>query len=394
MQWVTLLSQQTSLEMALQEIGIQARAQLPQADLGILFISSAFVSEYPRVLPLVHQLLPIKVLVGCSASGVIGGGLEIEEDAAISLTLARLPDVGLHPFYLEPGTLPDLDASPATWEDYIGIPNHAQPHFVLFADGFSGGVTDLLQGLDFAYPQGTKVGGLLSTASATSPHGLFLNDRLYRQGIVGVALTGNIRVDSVVAQGCRPVGSPLRVSAAEGNVITSLEDRPPLPLVKAMVEQLPPQEQNLIRYANAIAVGIVTDPFKQDPQPGDFLVRMIVGLDPKSGAIAVGDRLRPGQRIQLHVRDAETAAEDLRRALEQYRLAMQTPPAGALLFACVARGVTLYQTPHVDSSLMRSVLGDIPLGGFFSNGEIGPVGGTTYLHGFTAVFALFRPAYP
>ncbi|MEN9219925.1 MAG: FIST N-terminal domain-containing protein [Thermostichales cyanobacterium GMQP_bins_62] len=391
MQWLNVLSQQASLEKALQELA--SHAEFTEADVGFLFVSSAFASEYPRILPLLHQCFRIRVLVGCSGSGVIGSGLEIEEEPAISLTLARLPDVQVHPFYLDPAAMPDLDASPAAWEAYLGISNQLRPHFILLSDHFRTGINELVQGLDFAYPHSSKVGGLMSGGSQARDHALFLQDRFYRQGTVGVALAGNIRVDSVVAQGCRPVGSPLQVSQISGNVITALEDRPPLALLKDMVQDLSPQEQRLIRHSNGIFIGIVTDPFKADPKPGDFLVRMILGLDPETGAIAVAERIRPGQRIQFHVRDAQTSAADLKTVLERYQAGLKTAPQGALLFSCLARGISLYQAPNIDSTLMASILGDIPLGGFFGNGEIGPVGNSTHVHGFTSVFALFHPAH-
>ncbi|GAB4213671.1 MAG: FIST C-terminal domain-containing protein [Synechococcales cyanobacterium] len=413
MYWVNALSTQASLESALQEVVEQAQWQLrqkmsrplvavsrvsgslelPMADLAILFVSGAFASEYARVLPLLRPLLPVRVLIGCSGGGVIGNGLEIEQEPAISLTLAVLPDVQIHSFYLDPDSLPDMDASPTAWETVIGVSNQRKPHFVLFADGFSSSVTDLLPGLDFAYPQSTKVGGLASGGSQPRQNALFLNDYLYRSGTIGLALTGNILLESVVAQGCRPIGQPLRIADANNNVILSLDDRSPLPLVQDLVQSLSVAEQQLIRQSNALFVGIVTDAFKANPEPGDFLVRMIVGLDPRTGAIAVGDRVRPGQLIQFHVRDAKTSRDDLHWALHRYHQTHRDPPLGALLFSCLGRGEGLYQVPHHDTRMMQEILGDIPVAGFFCNGEIGPVGETTFLHGFTSVFGLFRPAY-
>ncbi len=435
MQWVNALSQLPSLEAALQQVVEEAKAKLQAAQLksalsrqvqavgsghlpgvltgympsqplrphlGILFVSAAFASEYSRVLPLLSQLLDVEVLIGCSGAGIVGGGQEIEEGPAVSLSLAMLPDVVVHPFHVRASQLPDLDAPPSAWTELIGIPPQTKPHFLLLADGFSSSISELLQGLDFAYPGAVKVGGLASGGRGPNGNALFLRDsrsptprqEMYRQGTVGVALYGNIVLEAVVAQGCRPIGHPLRVTEAEGNVILGLEGRPPLPLLQELAEQLSPADRQLARHS--LFIGLLMDEFKLQPTPGDFLIRVILGIDPRVGAMAIGDRVRPGQTVQFHLRDAQASAEDLRWALKRYREEQVTgsrpDPCGALMFACLGRGQGLYGIPHYDSQQFRHWLGDLPLAGFFCNGEIGPVGGTTFLHGYTSCFAIVRPA--
>jgi small ligand-binding sensory domain FIST len=172
-------------------------------------VSAAFASEYLRVLPLLSDLLEVDVLVGCSGSGIVGGGQEIEEGPVVSLSLAVLPDVALHPFHLRGDQLPDLDAPPSAWIEQVGVAPQAQPHFLLLADGFSSRISELVQGLDFAYPGAVKVGGLASGGRGPRGNALFLLDartstprrELYREGTVGLALSGNVVLDAVVAQG-------------------------------------------------------------------------------------------------------------------------------------------------------------------------------------------------
>jgi small ligand-binding sensory domain FIST len=445
MQWVNALSQLPSLEAALRQVVEEAKAKLQVAqlksaltrqvqavgsgslpglltgyvpsqplrpNLGILFVSAAFASEYIRVLPLLSELLEVDVLIGCSGGGIVGGGHEIEEGPALSLSLAVLPDVALHPFYLRGNQLPDLDAPPSAWIDLVGVLPQSKPHFLLLADGFSSRISELLQGLDFAYPGAVKVGGLASGGRGPRGNALFLLDartptprrELYREGTVGLALSGNVVLDAVVAQGCRPIGDPLRVTEAEGNVILSLEGRPPLAVLQDLAERLSPSDQRLARQA--LFIGLLMDEFKSEPTSGDFLIRVILGIDPRVGAIAIGDRVRPGQTVQFHLRDAQTSAEDLRWALSRYcaernlqqsypaeRSSQPQPdPCGALMFSCLGRGKGLYGTPNFDSQRFRELLGELPLGGFFCNGEIGPVGGSTFLHGYTSCFGIFRPA--
>ncbi|MEN9226680.1 MAG: FIST C-terminal domain-containing protein [Thermostichus sp. HHBFW_bins_43] len=446
MQWVNALSQLPSLEAALRQVVEEAKVKLqaaqlksaltrqvqtvgsgslpgvltgyvspqpPRPTLGILFVSGAFASEYIRVLPLLSDLLEVEVLIGCSGGGIVGGGHEIEDGPALSLSLAVMPDVVVHPFHVRSHQLPDLDAAPAAWIDLIGVSPQTKPHFLILADGFSSGVSELLQGLDFAYPGAVKVGGLASGGRGPNSNALFLLDartptprrEMHREGTVGLALYGNVMLEAVVAQGCRPIGIPLRVTEAEGNVILGLEGRAPLPLLQELAERLSPADQQLARHS--LFIGLLMNEFKSEPTPGDFLIRVILGIDPRVGAMAIGDRVRPGQTVQFHLRDAQTSAEDLRWALSRYgaehnlgqsRSQEQPPaarpdPCGALMFSCLGRGQGLYGTPNFDSQQFRELLGELPLGGFFCNGEIGPVGGSTFLHGYTSCFGIFRPAH-
>ena len=98
-------------------------------------------------------------------------------------------------------------------------------------------------------------------------------------------------------------------------------------------------------------------------------------------------------RVRFHLRDAKTSAEDLHAMLTGYEntLSRKQDLSGALLFSCLGRGEYLYGEPNFDSNVFQQHLGDLPVGGFFCNGEIGPVGGETFLHGYTSSFGLFRP---
>ncbi|MEO1375575.1 MAG: FIST N-terminal domain-containing protein [Cyanobacteria bacterium J06635_10] len=396
MQWTNALSTHPSLEAAISEVVEVATGKLStSSNLGIAFISSAFTSEYSRFLPLLRQQLDVPVLIGCSGCGVVGTNSwgeaqELEAQAALSLTLAYLPDVNIHPFHIQADQLPDLDSSPNAWMDLIGVPPSPTPQFILLSSNFSGGINDLLKGLDFAYPGSVTVGGQASGGMGNSI-ALFYNDKLYTEGTVGVALTGNISLDTIVAQGCRPIGTPYQINKCDRNIILELEEQVPLILLRDLIANLSESEKILAQHS--LSVGVAMNEFKQNLQPGDFLIRNILGVDPTLGAIAVGDYLRPGQRIQFHLRDAQTSAQDLEFLLNKYQkeLASESSPCyGALIFSCLGRGEGLYQKPNFDSALFQRYIKDIPLGGFFCGGEIGPIGGSTFLHGYTSVFAICR----
>ncbi|MGA1285352.1 MAG: FIST signal transduction protein [Prochlorothrix sp.] len=403
-QWSNALSTHPSLEAALNEVIDRAGQDLQgKPDLGLLFVSSAFASEYSRVMPLLRQKLELPYLLGCGGGGIIGrdalGGVqEVEEAAAISLSLARLPEVTIEPFWVQDEDLPDPDSSPQAWMDCLGLSAPASPeeqvYFVLMVDPYSVRSDELLQGLDFAYPGAVKVGGLASGRPQQREGGLFFQDRYCGEGTIGIALRGKICLKTIVAQGCRPIGSVLRVTEAKRNVLTQVQvgdddkEMTPLEALQDIVQSLDPADRQLVQ--NSLFMGIACNPFQMELKPGDFLVRNLLGVDPRTGAIAVGDRLRPGQRIQFHLRDAHTSAEDLEILLKQYRQEnWEAKALGGLMFSCLGRGENLYEEPNFDSDLFRQYLGEIPLGGFFCNGEIGPIGGNTYLHGYTSVFGIF-----
>jgi small ligand-binding sensory domain FIST len=413
MKWASALSTRPFLEAAVEEVVAQAQATLQaSADLGFVFISSAFASEYSRLLPLLRDKLPNVPLVGCSGGGVIGVTqrgkvLEVEGEPAVGLTLAHLPNVQVKPFHIIGDELPDLDSAPDAWTTLIGVPIADQPQFVLFADPLSANINDLLQGLDYAYPNAAKVGGLASFGMRGGSSGLFCNDRFYREGSVGVALSGNIVIDTIVAQGCRPIGQPYWVTEGERHLILALKEddgsgdaaavacsanRTPLELLQDLVQRLNEDDRQLAAQGNHLFVGIAQNEFKQSLEHGDFLIRTLMGVDPRLGAIAIGDRIRPGQRIQFHLRDSETSADDLEMLLKRYQSAAQSHPSpmGALMFACLGRGEGLYGEPNFDSQLFNEYVDNIPVTGFFCNGEIGPVGNSTFIHGYTSVFGICR----
>ncbi|MEB3360311.1 MAG: FIST C-terminal domain-containing protein [Synechococcales bacterium] len=408
MQWVSTLSTRPSLEAAVGEVVEQAQQKLRgRADLGIVFISSAFLSDFPRLLPLLQEKLPLPVLVGCGGGGIVGTSpagqvTEVESGAALSLNLAHLPGVEVHPFYINTETLPDPDGPPDRWIDLVGVSPQDQPQFILFASPFASGLNDLIQGLDYAYPKSVKVGGLTSVASTGNQSGLFFNHQLIQGGVVGVALSGNVVLDAIVAQGCRPVGDLCQVVEGDRNIVISVQKQaeertdklavqPPLQVLQDLVSTLSPEERELAQ--TSLSIGIAQNEFKARLEQGDFLIRTLMGVDPRQGAIAIGDRVRPGMRIQFHLRDAHTSMEDLEGLLQRYlkdSAQADSMPLGALMFVCIGRGQSLYEQPNVDSALLRRYLPSLPLSGFFCNGEIGPVGETTFIHGFTSVFGIIR----
>ena len=394
MKWASAISEQTPLESAIRECVAAVRQKLGDAPphLAATFVSPHYEVEYEQVPRLVQQELGSPLVFGCSGGGVIGDGKEMEQRPAVSITAGSLPDVSLVEFHLDGESLPDLDAGPQEWEELVKVQPSQEPQFIILADPFSFPVQNLLLGLDFAFSRSVKVGGLASGGHQQGVNALFLGDQVYRAGAIGIALHGNITVDTVVAQGCRPIGKTMRITQSQRNLLMELDERPPLALLQELFQTLGERDRELMRHS--LFLGVVMDELIEEPKQGDFLIRNVLGMDGQAGILAIGELLKEGQLVQFHLRDAETSAEDLATVLERYagdNRENQIP--GALLFSCLGRGQFLYGQPNHDTDIFREKLGAVPLGGFFCNGEIGPVSGTTFLHGYTSSFGIFRPKY-
>jgi small ligand-binding sensory domain FIST len=361
----------------------QAREALgdTRPSLAVLFASAHFLGSAEALVAAIAEQAGPLPLIGCVGEAVAGGAREVESEPAVSLWLGT----GLGPvetFAMEFIRTP----SGGAYGGYRFGQEAAGIHLMI-CDPFTFPADGLLAHLNEQVPGAMVMGGMASAALQPRQSRLFLDDRVLSHGAVGVHLP-QAEIHPLVAQGCRPVGDAYIVTGAEGNVILELGGRPPLARLREMAAALPGRDQELL--AQGILLGLVIDEYRAEPGQGDFLIRGVVGADPESGAIAVGDEIQVGQTVQFHVRDAASADEDLRRALARELAALGgRRPAGALLFTCNGRGSRMFAEPDHDAGLIATMLGDIPLAGFFCAGELGPVGGQNFLHTFTASIALF-----
>lgn len=392
MRWASSVAAGVNLSECAQQAAYEIRTQLggETPDLVIAFISPHFKSSFGQLPALLQEHLPSNHLIGCSAGGVIGGGLEIENRPALSITAALLPDVQIHPIHSDTSDLPDEDAAPEVWRAWLGLRDWPNAHFIVLADPFSVMLEPFLNGLDYTYPAGAKIGGLASGGRGVGQNALYLDGQHHDRGLVAVALSGNILVDTIVAQGCRPIGAPLTVTKSSQNLLVEVDGRSPLQYLGELIEKLDESDRELMR--TSLFLGLQMDPFNVEPHRGDFLIRNLTGIDYQSGTLAVGAMLQTGQLVQFHLRDKATSAEDLDAMLSAYAGNLSRKNiAGALLFSCVGRGHFLYGHANHDSQQFLKTVAPVPLGGFFCNGEIGPIAGATHLHGYTSSFGIFRP---
>lgn len=351
------------------------------ADLVFVFCSGAHLAEPAVALDAIHEVLAPGALAGCGAGGVLGGRREVEEGTAISVWAAHLGGEGrAEAFHASVEPLDDavrIDGFPVL---------EGASALVLLPDPMSFPTDRVLAELSGAAPGVPVLGGLASGGSGDGA-ALFLDREVHTSGAVGVRLDG-LEVLPCVSQGAAPIGPELTVTAGEGNLILELAGRPALQRLREVVDELGDEEREML--GGGLLLGVVVDVNKPEYVQGDFLVRGLLGADPEKGVVAVGTQVAPGQVVRLHARDARSADLDLREALDLRRVALGgARPAGALVFTCNGRGRGLFGTGDHDAGAVAELLGDTPAGGFFAAGEIGPVGGETFLHGFTATVAVF-----
>ncbi len=336
-----------------------------RADLVFVFVAGAYGADAVRIGPLVHDHLAPRALVGAvGVSGVLGCGREVEDEPAVSVLAASLPDVDLTAFH----TLADLGGLPAVPDGSL---------LVVLTDPYTFDIADLVTRLGTT---AAAVGGLAGGGGAGQAR-LFRDGGVLRAGAVGIVLPASV-ARPLVSQGCRPVGPDLVVTAASGNALLELAGVPALTKLRDIVASLPPADQSLVR--NGLLAGLVIDENRPDYGVGDYLVRVLLGADAERGALIVGDVPRVGQTFRFHVRDEASAASELQQVL--------TSAGGggaALVFSCNGRGSRLFTAPDHDAAMVERLLG-VPSAGLFCQGEIGPVGGRNHVHGFTATLALLN----
>jgi small ligand-binding sensory domain FIST len=395
MRWASAVSTEHDLGPAVAELIARLGHELARVepDLVLAFGCGHDAAELAALPGLLRPWLGDGLLIGSAATGIIAGGRELEDGPAVGLLAGLLTDVDLHAVHVEQAALPPLNASRESWWRLIGLDPECEPCFLVVADPFSFDVEHCVRGLDRAFPGATVVGGLSSAAAQPGQACLLAGRDLYSSGALVLAMSGNIRLDAVVAQGCRPVGEPLFVTAAEDNRISELDGRAPREVIGDLFSSLDERDREIFNDRQ-LYIGLALPGPRQTVGAGDFLVREVVGLDADSGELVIGDRAHRNGIVQFQLRDPESSAADLQHELDRHRAQDPSRPAAALMFACIGRGTGFYGMPDRDSGLFRRAFGDVPLGGMFCAGEVGPVQGATFLHGYTTLFGLLRPRRP
>jgi small ligand-binding sensory domain FIST len=366
---------------AASEAAREARAALrdAQVDLAFLFLSGEHFVGAEDALAAAERELDARHLVGCVAQGVVGRTTELESGPGAAIWTAALPGAEIETFHsVAVGTEEGVTVT--------GFPDLDRADLVaLLVDPFTFPASGFLSRLNEEEDGAPLVGGLAAGSGEPDTQALFVDGEVVYEGAVGAVVRG-APIRTIVSQGCAPVGRDAVITNAEDNVVFELAGEPALERLKGDLARLTPEQQQSAARGGVLA-GLVIDENRSDYRRGDYLMRGLIGLDEESGALAIGEPVRVGQTLRFHVRDAAAADEDLRESLASAVDGGRA--AGALLFTCNGRGTNMFSAPDHDARAVRELLGDDALAGFFCAGEIGPVGGKPFLHGFTATLAVF-----
>jgi small ligand-binding sensory domain FIST len=359
----------------------------PHVSLGLLFMTPHYFEAAARILEVLRVHAEIPLLLGCSSTSLIMGAREIEDEAGLVLSLFALPGAELRGCHFTQEQVEEANG-PGYWALETGLTAEQIHGWLAFVDPFNLDAEAWLRGWNEAYAPKPIVGGLASGDFAQRTTQLYLDGEVFEEGGVAVALAGNIELQSVISQGCTPIGQTWTITKTEHNIIHKIANRPAYEVLQETFANLPESEQRKAR--GNLFVGLVVNEYLEEFHRGDFLVRNILDGDPRSGSLAVGALPRQGQTMQFQRRDAAAATEDMTALLRRLskNLAGRSIYGGCLC-TCNGRGHRLFGHPNHDAGLVQEKLGPLDLAGFFCNGEIGPIGERNFLHGYTASLALF-----
>lgn len=384
-----------ALREAAEQLGDALGGRSP--DLLVAFVSQHHAAEFETLPQALGSLCEPRVLVGCGAESLVGGGRELEHQPAISLWAVACEDLELTPFRLGAHPLEGWEEDDDPKIEYSGHPDLSRldtgpgSSALLFGDPYSFPMSDYLAHLGDEAPELIVTGGMASGASRPGQTALFLAGERWNSGAVGVHLTGGITPTNVVSQAYRPIGEPWVITDCDGSIVRKLGGKPAAKVMMKTLDALSQEDRALLRSAPML--GVAWDASRREFESTDFLAHPIRGVAPQEDAIAIVGQVRRGLTVQLMIRDPRTAGDDLARRLERYAGEAPADPhsAGALLFTCNGRGSRMFDETDHDVKRVQAQLGaDVPVAGFFAMGEIGRIGEGSQLHGFTASTAIYR----
>jgi small ligand-binding sensory domain FIST len=376
-------------EAGLQKWAADLRAELsaPQVSLGLVFMSPKLFSQAKQVLEILRVHAQIPLLAGCSSQSLIAGGEELEENPGLALGLYALPGADLKTFRFTQEQVEEANG-PGYWRLETGLEPEQTNGWLAFIDPFHLDSEAWLHTWNEAYAPLPVTGGLASGDFAEQRTQIYLNGEVFEDGGVAISVGGEVKLATVISQGCTPIGDTWTLTRVEDNIIHEIGNRPAYKVLEETFHQLTPQEQKIAR--NNLFVGLVVNEYLEDFHRGDFLIRNLLVADPRSGSIAIGAFPRAGQTMQFQRRSAAAAMEDMDELLGRAKNELGGAPIyGGCLCSCNGRGQGLFGRPNHDAKCVQDQFGPIGLAGFFCNGEIGPIGEKNFLHGFTASLALF-----
>ena len=353
-------------------------------DLVVVFVAGYPPDDFENAVQRIAELTNGRNVISVTCQSIVAGDQEMENTKGISIWAACWSDAEVTPMMLEfsseSGPSPFVGLPQDQWQDDAVL--------LMFSEAYSFPSDAILEHLNNTYPGLRVFGGVSDTGLDPSNARLMLNGQVQSKGAVAVRISG-VDVQTVVSQGCRPIGDAMIVTDSERNVIGTLGGQPAFELIKKIYTTLPTQDRE--RVERGLHLGIVMSELQDEFQYGDFLIRNVIGIDEETKSITISDYIRKGRTVKFHIRDQVSASIELRSMLEHAMADKNlNSPRAALAFTCNGRGSHLFEQPHHDAAMIRQVVGEIPTAGFFAAGEFGYVGNSNFLHGFTASIALFQ----
>jgi len=334
------------------------------ATLGFLYVADAFAGELDAILAFFKSATAVPHWTGSVGVGVCATGVEYLEEPAMAVMLGEFDsaDFSMLPVLRTPQDIDARLSSDAYFAMVHGDPANTRTQ-------------ELIEGLSEHVLSGFVVGGLSSSRGAAAQ----ISDGVVSGGLSGVLFSERVKLATRLTQGVSPLGPRHRITAVRKNVISSLDHRPALDVMKAEIGEV--LARDLRRAAGYIFVGLPV----RGSDTGDYLVRNILGVDPQNHLVAVGEAVEQGDELLFCRRDQQSAEDDLQRMLAAIGTQLNAPIRGGVYYSCLGRGQHMFGVKNREMELIRDALGDFPLVGFFASGEISH----NRLYGYTGVLTLF-----
>jgi small ligand-binding sensory domain FIST len=348
---------------AAQDCMTQLGAIPAAATLGFLYVADTFADELDAILAFFKSATGVPHWTGSVGVGVCAAGVEYLEEPALAVMLGEFApaDFSMLPLLRTPR---DVEAQPA--EAYFAV---------VHGDPANNRIQELIESLSAHVTSGFVVGGLSSSRGETAQ----ISDGVVSGGLSGVLFSERVKLATRLTQGISPLGPRHRITSANKNIVGSLDHRPALEVMKDEIGEV--LARDLRRAAGYIFVGLPV----RGSDTGDYLVRNILGVDPQNLLVAIGEHVGPGDELLFCRRDQQTAEDDLLRMLDAIKAQLGAPIRGGVYYSCLGRGQHMFGAPNRELGLIRDALGEVPLVGFFANGEISH----NRLYGYTGVLTLF-----
>lgn len=384
----TGFSENASLEKAALEAAAQAleRGGLSKVSTLLLFAALSEPQKWSSTVKKLKSLVGTDQIVGGSAFGVLTEQTEIEQRSSVAVMAFEGPAETFQPFlipHLQENNFHAGERLSETFRNADWDPSLA----LIFPDAFSFQHGPFFDGFESETGFVPLMGGSASEQGGEEKAYQWYGNYFTLDSVSGLAFGKNLEFEWGITQSCQPLGEPFRITRSQGNMIFEIEGRPAYDIFLEQVTQL--NFENSREVFHRLFLGLPISSYQTEFTRARYLIRNIMGVNPRKGAVACASQVDEGDYVTFALRDSSRAKEDLLLMLDDLRQRTQgRTPLFGFYFNCCARGTSLYGTPGEDTALIRDYFPRLPLTGFFTFGEIAPVDYVNHLHHYSGVLAL------